>query len=140
MQKRTECKLAATARLWNARVMTTIESDAALGRRERKKLATRRAITAAALRLVAERGFDNVTIEQISEAADVAPRTFFNYFGCKEDAIIGVAEERYRALQDAILLGDGGDDAPLEILRRALRTTVTQMAERPEDLVLRQQV
>jgi AcrR family transcriptional regulator len=89
---------------------------------------------------VSERGFDNVTIEQISEAADVAPRTFFNYFSCKEDAVIGAAGERRAALQAAVLLDQGADDNPLEILHRALRATVTQVAERPEDLVLRQQV
>jgi AcrR family transcriptional regulator len=120
--------------------MTTAESDGTLGRRERKKLATRRAITAAALRLIAERGFDNVTIEQISEAADVAPRTFFNYFSCKEDAVIGAVEERRAALQAAVLLDDGPDDHPLEILHRALRASVTQAAESPEDLVRRQQI
>lgn len=59
------------------------------GLRERKRLATRRAIQSAALRVVRERGLDGATIDEISRVADVSPRTFFNYFSSKEDAILG---------------------------------------------------
>src|ERR1700754_5102674 len=59
------------------------------GLRERKRLATRRAILIAAAQLVRERGFDGVTIDEISRVADVSPRTFFNYFGSKEEAVAG---------------------------------------------------
>lgn len=59
------------------------------GRRERKKRETRAALAAAALRLALEKGPDNVTVEEISEAADVSVRTFFNYFSHKEHAILG---------------------------------------------------
>ncbi|MET8123389.1 TetR family transcriptional regulator [Micromonospora sp. NPDC005189] len=65
----------------------TDTDHAATGRRDRKKAQTRAALTAAALRLVAERGLENVTVEEISEAADVSSRTFFNYFACKDEAL-----------------------------------------------------
>jgi len=60
-----------------------------LGLRERKRLATRRAIQQAALQVVRERGLDGATVDEISRIADVSPRTFFNYFPSKEDAILG---------------------------------------------------
>ena len=50
------------------------------GRRERKKLATRHALSSAALQLAVERGLENVTIEDITDRADVSLRTFRNYF------------------------------------------------------------
>ena len=60
-----------------------------LGLRERKRLATRRAIQLAVLDLVTQRGLENVTVDEVSRVADISPRTFFNYFTSKEEALIG---------------------------------------------------
>jgi AcrR family transcriptional regulator len=67
--------------------MTSTESGTArapMGRRERKKAATRQAITDAALCLFLERGYDDVSIREIADTADAAVTTLFKYFPVKE--------------------------------------------------------
>jgi AcrR family transcriptional regulator len=59
------------------------------GLRERKRAATRAAITAVARSLTAERGLNGYTVEDVCEQAGISRRTFFNYFPSKEDAILG---------------------------------------------------
>jgi AcrR family transcriptional regulator len=68
----------------------------ALGLRERKKLDTRRALSDAALRLMFERGIDNVTREAIAGLAGVSLRTFSNYFAGKYEALAYRQTERMR--------------------------------------------
>ncbi len=79
--------------------------------RERKKLATRRSLRRHALDLVAQRGFMHVTVEDIAEAADVSPRTFFNYFPSKEAALFGADPDRISAMRERILHQAPGESA-----------------------------
>lgn len=70
------------------------------GLRERKKLATRQAISDVATGLFLERGFDNVTVAEIAEAANVARMTVFNYFPRKEDLFFDREDEAREMIRD----------------------------------------
>jgi AcrR family transcriptional regulator len=58
------------------------------GLRERKKAKTRAAIREAAMTLFEQQGYAATTVEQIAEAAEVSPSTFFRYFPSKEDVVL----------------------------------------------------
>ena len=60
------------------------------------------ALRSAALRLVSERGLHGVTVEDITDAAGVSKRTFFNYFSCKEDALVGPGRELGEHIADEL--------------------------------------
>ncbi|GAA0610482.1 TetR family transcriptional regulator [Kutzneria viridogrisea] len=69
-------------------------------RRERKKLLTRRRIADAAIALFLQQGYDQTTVAQIAAAADVDPKTFFNYFGSKDEVVF--EDDRYEEVLAAI--------------------------------------
>jgi AcrR family transcriptional regulator len=114
--------------------------------RERKRLATSKAIQLSALRLVVERGIDNVTIEQIATAADVSPRTFFNYFPSKEAAIVGEGPSipDTDAQQHFVTAGAGREADPGRTVLRDLGELIAVSADHfsidDEALRLRQEV
>jgi AcrR family transcriptional regulator len=101
------------------------------GLRERKKRATRHALHEAALRLVAERGLDAVSVDDIAGRVDVSPRTFFNYFPSKVDAILGLDPDLPRQQAQA-LLARPADESPVQALRAVARTQAAEMAEDTE--------
>ncbi|MFE4976741.1 TetR family transcriptional regulator [Kitasatospora sp. NPDC056651] len=101
------------------------------GLRERKKAATREALSWAALRLAVERGLENVRVEDIAAAAGVSPRTYNNYFSSKAEAI--VHRHRERILRSAEVLRRRPPGEPLwEALTRALLAPYDGMSEQPD--------
>jgi AcrR family transcriptional regulator len=109
-------------------VDTLDQTESSLGRRERKKRATRLALKAAALDLVAERGYANVTVEDIADAVDVSVRTFFNYFPSKEAAVVGHDPESVSAMQ-AQLIALPPETTPLDALRTVLTARIRAIGE-----------
>jgi AcrR family transcriptional regulator len=81
------------------------------GLRERKKVATRKALGLAAMRLAIDRGLDNVLVEDIAEAAGVSPRTFNNYFASKYEAICALGFDR--AMRIGAALGERPATEPI---------------------------
>jgi AcrR family transcriptional regulator len=71
------------------------------GLRQRKKDSSRRAIEDAAWELFAEQGYEETSINDIAERADVAPRTFFRYFPTKEAVMYPQFEELLQSVRDA---------------------------------------
>lgn len=98
-------------------------SNADPGRRERKKAATRRALSETALQLFLERGFDNVTVREIAEVADVSTTTLMNYFPVKEALVFDLDDALERSLVEAVT-GRAPDLSVLESLRRYMRARV----------------
>lgn len=98
------------------------------GLRERKKAKSRAAIQHQAMRLFAEKGYDATTVEQIAEAAEVSPSTFFRYFPTKEDVVL------YDSV-DPILLEalrtQPAELSPIQAIRSSFRTIFSQLP--PED-------
>ncbi|WP_267394150.1 MULTISPECIES: TetR/AcrR family transcriptional regulator [unclassified Sphingomonas] len=76
--------------------------DRSMDRRTRKRLATRQTISDVATRLFMERGFDQVTIDEIADAADVGRMTVFNHFPRKEDMFFDREQEGHDLAFEAI--------------------------------------
>ena len=95
------------------------QKEASLGRREQKKRDTRQTIRNAALDLAIENGLENLTVEAIAQTAGVSPRTFFNYFPSKEDALVTQAAESSEQVR-RLLLARPAHESPMTALHHAL--------------------
>ncbi|TIC87720.1 TetR family transcriptional regulator [Nocardioides sp. GY 10113] len=99
-----------------------------LGRREAHKAATRRALQDAATRLFAAQGFNGTTVQQIADAAGVTERTFFRYFGSKDELLVDLILGGLPLLQAAIAARPAGE-APLAAVKGALIDTVSAVMD-----------
>ncbi|GAA4081834.1 TetR family transcriptional regulator [Actinomadura miaoliensis] len=104
-----------------------------MGLRERKKAATREALSRAAVRLVLARGVEGVTVEAIADEAGVSPRTFHNYFPGKEEAIVAPLVDGVRALIDGVRARPA-DEPIWETLRQAALEVLGPVGD-PEETV-----
>jgi AcrR family transcriptional regulator len=105
-----------------------------VGLRERKKAKTRAAIQRHALRLFHEQGYDATTVEQIAEAAEVSPSTFFRYFPTKEDVVL---QDDLDPVLVAAFHAQPAELSPIQALRGALRAVFADLSEE-EWIVARQ--
>jgi AcrR family transcriptional regulator len=102
-------------------------TEAPLGLRERKKIKTRQAIRRAAFRLIDENGYAATTVEQIAEAAEVSPSTFFRYFPSKESLLL--ADD----LDPLILAAFDAQPPDLSLIQAFRRAYEAVMAHLPSD-------
>jgi AcrR family transcriptional regulator len=96
------------------------------GLRERKKARTRAAIREHALRLFREQGYDATTVEQIAEAADVSPSTFFRYFPTKEDVVL---QDDLDVLAIGAFEAQPADLSPVAAFRAAAQQAFASLGE-----------
>jgi AcrR family transcriptional regulator len=107
------------------------------GLRERKKARTRAAIQRHALRLFLERGYDQTTVEQIAEAAEVSPSTLFRYFPTKEDTVLA---DEYDPVIVAAFHAQPAELRPTTALRRALRDVFASIGDADRELIRQRQL
>jgi AcrR family transcriptional regulator len=104
-----------------------VSSPAGIGRRQRRAAETRVRLFRSALELIAEHGLANVTVEDITEAADVGKGTFFNYFASKDHVLGVMAEIQLSKVREAAAKAAAGRQS----VRASLRQLVHGLAEEP---------
>jgi AcrR family transcriptional regulator len=100
-----------------------VSEEKTCGLRERKKARTRASIRAHALRLFREQGYSATTVEQIAEAAEVSPSTFFRYFPTKEDVVL---QDDFDPIAIAKFESMPAGMPPITALRTAIREAVAE--------------
>ncbi len=103
-----------------------------MGRRQRRAAETRLRLFRCALQLFAERGFPNVTVEDITEAADVGKGTFFNYFESKDHVLGVMAEIQLGKVREAVALAESGEQTIHSVLHRLFLRIAEEPGRSPD--------
>ncbi len=103
-----------------------------LGRRQRRAAETRLRLFRCALQLFAERGFPDVTVEDITEAADVGKGTFFNYFESKDHVLGVMAEIQLGKVREAVTLAESGKETIHSVFRRLFIRVAEEPGRSPD--------
>jgi AcrR family transcriptional regulator len=111
--------------------LTDSAAGTPLGRRERKKLATRDRIFECAVALFVSRGYEATTMEDIGECADVARATVFNYFSRKEDLVDEWFVRRGAEVAEILAQAERETADTASRLRRALRVVASFYEDDP---------
>lgn len=102
-------------------------------RRERKKKAIRDAILKTARKLFIDKGFENTSVEDITEKVDIAQSTFFNYFPRKEDLLAEIFKRKIpffkKKCQEILEL-----DAPIKTKINKIFSTTAKIASKHENI------
>lgn len=99
------------------------------GLRERKKLKTRWAIQEHALRLFAEQGYEQTTVDQIAAAAEISPSTFFRYFKTKEDVVL---EDEFDPLIATVIAAAPAGYGPVAAVRHGVNAALAGLTPQDE--------
>jgi AcrR family transcriptional regulator len=103
-----------------------------MGRRQRRAAETRLRLFRCALQLFSERGFPNVTVEDITEAADVGKGTFFNYFESKDHVLGVMAEIQLGKVREALALSESGKLAIHEVVHHLFLRIAEEPGRSPD--------
>jgi AcrR family transcriptional regulator len=101
--------------------------------RERKRTRTRLMIQTEALRLFAEKGYAQTTVEEIADAAAISPRTFFRYFPSKEDVVMW---DEYDPLALELLEARPADEPLAESFRAVIRESLAGLLRNDPERLL----
>jgi AcrR family transcriptional regulator len=103
-----------------------------MGRRERRAAETRLKLFRSAMQLFAQRGFSNVTVEDITEAADVGKGTFFNYFESKDHVLGVLTEIQLGKVRQALELAEAGERPIQAVLQHLFNRVGEEPGRSPE--------
>jgi AcrR family transcriptional regulator len=100
--------------------------------REERKEATRRAIVAAALRLLESRSFSGLSLREVTREAGIVPAAFYRHFESMEALGLVLIDESFRALRDMLRGARAGKLDPNRVIESSVDILIAGVNERRE--------